>query len=103
MGFENCVLQEELISTQHVDYKYLLKLVETESNETINKLCPKILGKHVNTYLLTKNVAEQLIKDQKGNLPLAVFRPGVGKYALILFWKATCYSVTFSRARFKIK
>ncbi|XP_052228168.1 fatty acyl-CoA reductase 1-like isoform X2 [Dreissena polymorpha] len=45
--------------------------------ETLNTLTPQIIGSRPNTYTYTKSVAEFLIKEEAGSLPVAIFRPSI--------------------------
>lgn len=40
---------------------------------------PSLLERWPNTYTLTKNVAEYIVKSQEEVLPVCIFRPAVGK------------------------
>lgn len=39
----------------------------------------RLLGKWPNTYAYTKAVAEHVIREEAGNLPVGMFRPAIGK------------------------
>ncbi|XP_052801247.1 fatty acyl-CoA reductase 1-like [Mya arenaria] len=45
--------------------------------ETMNTLTPKMIGSRPNTYTYTKSIAEYLIKQEAGSLPVAIFRPSI--------------------------
>jgi len=45
--------------------------------ETLNTLTPKMIGSRPNTYTYTKSIAEYLIKEESGSLPVAIFRPSI--------------------------
>jgi hypothetical protein len=40
----------------------------------------RIIGNRPNTYTFTKAVAEQVLVEQSGNLPVAIVRPSIGEY-----------------------
>ena len=42
----------------------------------------RILGKWPNTYCYTKALAEQVIHECRGDMPVAIFRPSIGEYTL---------------------
>lgn len=39
----------------------------------------RLIGKWPNTYVFTKSIAEDVVRKEAGNLPLAVVRPSIGK------------------------
>ena len=45
--------------------------------ESLNTLTPKMIGNRPNTYTYTKSIAEALLKDEYGTLPVAIFRPSI--------------------------
>lgn len=38
-----------------------------------------ILGGHSNTYSFTKQLAEEVLRSERGNIPVAIVRPSLGK------------------------
>lgn len=46
-----------------------------------NNLPYRLLGKWPNTYAYTKAVAEHVIREEAGDLPVGMFRPAIGKFA----------------------
>ena len=55
----------------------VLELIETESDETLEKMTPELLGKAPNTYAFSKGLSEQLVAHC--GLPAGVARPSIGK------------------------
>lgn len=45
--------------------------------ETLDMLTPKMIGSRPNTYTYTKSIAESLVKETAGFLPVAIFRPSI--------------------------
>jgi 1-acyl-sn-glycerol-3-phosphate acyltransferase len=45
--------------------------------EIIEKQTPKIIGKYPNTYTFTKNLTEQILAKETGDLPLCIVRPTI--------------------------
>ncbi|XP_012265211.2 fatty acyl-CoA reductase wat-like isoform X1 [Athalia rosae] len=68
---------EEEFYPYETKYADMTKLVETLSDHTIDAMTPKIIGKWPNTYVFTKALAEDLIKDKSDNLPMGIFRPAI--------------------------
>ncbi|KAI5721993.1 hypothetical protein M8J76_002099 [Diaphorina citri] len=62
-----------------VPYKYeeFIQNILDETDEKLEETTPKILGKWPNTYTLTKALAEEVVRNEAGGLPLAVFRPSI--------------------------
>lgn len=54
-------------------------------------MCFRILKGTPNTYIYTKSVAEELLRTQGKGLPVAVFRPSIGKCADIAMFKTTTH------------
>ena len=44
----------------------------------VNLINCRTLGDWPNTYAFTKAMAEDLVRKNKGNLPIGVFRPAIG-------------------------
>lgn len=57
----------------------LLKLAECLSDDQMESMEPKLLGKWPNTYAFTKAVAEDVIHKQGHNMPIGMIRPAIGK------------------------
>ena len=47
------------------------------SDEMFQAITPMVLEKHPNTYTFTKAVAENLLAEERGSLPVAIFRPSI--------------------------
>lgn len=46
-------------------------------DEMINMIEKKLVGKHPNTYTLTKGLAEQIVLSKGTDLPIAIVRPSI--------------------------
>lgn len=55
----------------------LLSAVEWMDVETLNLMTPKMIGNRPNTYTYTKAIAESLLKEESGFLPIAIVRPSI--------------------------
>jgi len=64
------------------NYKVLIKLVETQKEEHLADLTPKLLGKWPNTYAFTKQVAEDAARQEGEGLPYCIYRPAIGKFGI---------------------
>lgn len=58
------------------------KLGECLDEQTLNTLTPTIIKGFPNTYTFTKVLAEDIVQNYAGNLPVTIFRPGIGKRLL---------------------
>lgn len=77
--YSNCdrrVIDEVIYPTQ-IDWKEMIDIVENISENTIDILTSKILGKLPNTYVFTKSLAENVVKDLGVNFPVVVVRPSI--------------------------
>lgn len=52
-------------------------LVETLDESLVDALTPKVIGNRPNTYTFTKALAESWLKENKGDLPVAIVRPSI--------------------------
>ncbi|XP_044261426.1 fatty acyl-CoA reductase wat-like [Tribolium madens] len=57
--------------------KNLLSVVDSLDDKTLDKVTPGLMGKWPNSYVFTKTIAEDLIKSEEKNLPIAIVRPAV--------------------------
>ncbi|XP_055373581.1 fatty acyl-CoA reductase wat, partial [Condylostylus longicornis] len=68
----------EKIYKPNFDYKALIKLNETLNRDELEKIKHCIIGTLPNSYTLTKNLAECLVKHTIfGKIPVGIFRPPV--------------------------
>uniref|UniRef100_A0A1I8NAX1 Fatty acyl-CoA reductase n=1 Tax=Musca domestica TaxID=7370 RepID=A0A1I8NAX1_MUSDO len=68
---------EEKIYPPYADWRTTIKLAETYDDETLDLLFPKYGESHPNTYTFTKSLAEQIIREYRTKLPVAIFRPSI--------------------------
>lgn len=59
------------------------KLGECLDDNTLNNLTPTLIKGFPNTYTFTKVLAEDIVQNYAGNLPVTIFRPGIGEFELI--------------------
>lgn len=52
-------------------------MCENLDDETLRILEKKLMGRHPNTYTLTKGLAENLIMTKGAGLPIAIVRPSI--------------------------
>ncbi|CAG2166102.1 unnamed protein product, partial [Oppiella nova] len=78
-AYANCNRSEidELLYSPPVSPQKIVDAVEWMDDEVINSLTPKLLGDRPNTYTYTKALAESLLVDECGSLPVAIVRPSI--------------------------
>ncbi|XP_012288416.1 fatty acyl-CoA reductase 1 [Orussus abietinus] len=70
------VVKEELYPAD-VDWKKTIKVAENLDDHVLRILTSKYLGGMPNTYTFTKRLAEFVVADYAGILPIVVFRPSI--------------------------
>lgn len=60
-----------------VKYTKIIELNEWMDDETLEILTPKLLGNRPNTYTYTKALAEALLLEESGQLPVSIVRPSI--------------------------
>nr|QGV11525.1 FAR5 [Tetrastichus brontispae] len=68
---------EEKLYPYDVDWKKVIKIAETVDDHTLRVLTPKFMEGFPNTYTFTKRLAECVVADYAGILPIAIFRPSI--------------------------
>ncbi|XP_024868016.1 putative fatty acyl-CoA reductase CG5065 isoform X1 [Temnothorax curvispinosus] len=68
---------EEHVYTYPINYKDLITLTHILSENTMEEKKAKITSQWPNTYTFTKAIAEGLLRDEGGDLPIGIFRPAI--------------------------
>ncbi|KAG7295670.1 hypothetical protein JYU34_021954 [Plutella xylostella] len=68
---------EEVMYPPHADWRQTLEVAETMDEHTLRTLTPKYLGEIPNTYTFTKQLAEHVVYEQRGRLPIVIIRPSI--------------------------
>lgn len=79
-AYANCNRNEidETLYPPLVSPQQLIDAVEWMDDEMISSITPKLLSdSHPNTYTYTKALAESLLVDECGSLPVAIVRPSI--------------------------
>nr|CAH7761030.1 unnamed protein product [Callosobruchus chinensis] len=78
-AFSNCAadLTEEKFYEPVVDYKKVMMMAEALPERMLDKITPVILDKFPNTYAFTKNVAEDVVREEGVGLPVGILRPSI--------------------------
>jgi len=82
-AYSNCVIENvsERFYPEHLTcpVQKVLELQESLSPEMLDSMAPALMGRYPNTYTYTKALAEQLLQQESGDLPICIFRPGVSR------------------------
>ncbi|CRL00357.1 CLUMA_CG013629, isoform A [Clunio marinus] len=78
-AYSNCHLNsvKEKFYDYPIGYDHLENIISKLDDRAIEEITPKILCKWPNTYTLTKALAEDLVRNYSGDLPIGVFRPAI--------------------------
>ncbi|XP_048516238.1 fatty acyl-CoA reductase wat-like isoform X2 [Athalia rosae] len=78
-AYANCPQEviEEKFYEPPIEYKKLLTIMECVNDKLLDEITPDLLGKWPNTYAYTKAIAEHVIREEAGNLPVGMFRPAI--------------------------
>nr|UEV87811.1 fatty acyl reductase 5 [Maruca vitrata] len=68
---------EEVMYPPHADWRETLEVCENIDEHSLRVLTPKYLGEIPNTYTFTKQLAEHVVYEQKGQLPAIILRPSI--------------------------
>ncbi|XP_071495032.1 fatty acyl-CoA reductase 1-like [Diadema antillarum] len=68
---------DEVVYPPPVDPYKILDAVEWMSEDMIQTLTPKLLGKRPNTYTFTKALAEYIVVEEGRGLPICITRPSI--------------------------
>ncbi|XP_050557890.1 putative fatty acyl-CoA reductase CG5065 isoform X1 [Spodoptera frugiperda] len=68
---------EEIVYPPHADWRETLNICETTDSHTLKVLTPKFLGELPNTYTFSKQLAENVVAEYKGILPIVIIRPSI--------------------------
>lgn len=68
---------EEIVYPPPVDPQKLIDTVTWMNESLVDDITPKLLGDRPNTYTFTKALAETLLVEECGSLPVAIVRPSI--------------------------
>ncbi|XP_064076070.1 fatty acyl-CoA reductase 1-like [Vanessa tameamea] len=68
---------EEVIYPPHIDWREMLQVCQELDDHTLQVLTPKYIGELPNTYVFTKQLAEHVVYEYKGKLPVVIIRPSI--------------------------
>lgn len=69
-------INESIYTTKIKPYT-VIDMCENLDDETIQIIEKRLLGKHPNSYTLTKGLAEQIVLSKGSDLPIAIVRPSI--------------------------
>ncbi|KAG7201488.1 hypothetical protein KM043_004247 [Ampulex compressa] len=78
-AYANCPHRtiEEKFYDPPIDADKLIALMECVDDKLVDDITPQLLGVWPNTYTFTKAVAEDVIKNDAGDMPVGIFRPAI--------------------------
>ncbi|CAK1546456.1 unnamed protein product [Leptosia nina] len=68
---------DEVVYPAHADWRDTLEVCENLDENTLKCLTPKYLGELPNTYVFTKQLAEHVVYEERGKLPIIIMRPSI--------------------------
>ncbi|GBP57038.1 Putative fatty acyl-CoA reductase CG5065 [Eumeta japonica] len=68
---------EEKMYPPHADWRETIKIVENTDEHLLRIMTAKYLGEIPNTYTFTKQLAEHVMYEQRGKLPIVIMRPSI--------------------------
>ncbi|CAH0548643.1 unnamed protein product [Brassicogethes aeneus] len=78
-AFSNCIRKDidEIFYEPPITGEKLLTLVDCLDDEKLDLITPTLIGEFPNTYVFTKSVAENVVKEEGKNLPVGILRPSI--------------------------
>jgi fatty acyl-CoA reductase len=78
-AYANCHLDhvEEKVYDMKISPDLMMKLTEELDSETLHVIADPVFEGRPNTYTFTKALAERYIRDNRGNMPVAIVRPSI--------------------------
>ncbi|KAF6214116.1 hypothetical protein GE061_011847 [Apolygus lucorum] len=76
----NCNLNEEIFEKLYpapADPEQVIQMVNLLDDNILNSITPLLLKDRPNTYTFTKALAEHVVYEKSGILPIAIFRPSI--------------------------
>uniref|UniRef100_A0A0A9VYR3 Fatty acyl-CoA reductase n=2 Tax=Lygus hesperus TaxID=30085 RepID=A0A0A9VYR3_LYGHE len=76
----NCNLNEEIYEQLYpapADPEQVIQMVNILDDHILNSITPLLLKDRPNTYTFTKALAEHVVYEKSGRLPIAIFRPSI--------------------------
>jgi fatty acyl-CoA reductase len=72
----------EFFYASPLDYRTLLSIFEKFDDDVVSALTAKLIAPWPNTYVFTKAVTEDMIRQFSGELPIAIIRPTIGEFLI---------------------
>lgn len=72
----NDMVRESVYPSAH-DPDSIIRLLEESDSEAVREMTPSLLGGHPNTYSFTKQLAENVLLREHGDVPVAIVRPSI--------------------------
>lgn len=77
--FANCPRKciQEKIYPPAIDGKKLILMADNVPEKILDEMTPRLLGDYPNTYAFTKQIAEDIVRQESENVPVGIFRPAI--------------------------
>ncbi|XP_050301949.1 fatty acyl-CoA reductase wat-like [Anthonomus grandis grandis] len=77
--YGNCLNSyiEERIYDPPIDGNKLILMTENVPEKMLDELTPRLLGPYPNSYAYTKQIAEDVVREESENMPVGIFRPAI--------------------------
>jgi fatty acyl-CoA reductase len=74
---ETEIIEEKVYPPEKISVADVLRMCENKESVNTVESTKKVIGDRPNTYTFTKAIAEQVINEERGVLPIAIVRPSI--------------------------
>ncbi|XP_014251241.1 fatty acyl-CoA reductase 1-like [Cimex lectularius] len=84
-AYSNCNMSEveEKVYPPIMDWRQAMNIIKDTDPSTLKIITKKFISPMPNTYVFSKHLAEQVVNETKGKIPIVIFRPSI----VISSWK----------------
>ncbi|XP_057376134.1 putative fatty acyl-CoA reductase CG5065 [Daphnia carinata] len=76
-NFDSEEIKEDVFRDAKVNPAELLEFIDCLDDDGVENMSKQLLGNYPNTYAYTKALAEQLLKERCGSIPMVIIRPSI--------------------------
>ncbi|KAI9553796.1 ABC protein [Daphnia sinensis] len=76
-NFDSEEIKEDVYLDSEINPEELLEFIDCLDEDRVKNMSKQLLGNYPNTYAYTKALAEQLLKERRKSVPLAIVRPSI--------------------------
>lgn len=73
---------EEVFYETPLDYRQAIEIMNKFDDDIVNAITAKLIAPWPNTYSYSKAISEDMIRQYRDKLPIAIIRPSIGKQSL---------------------